>query len=80
MSGNGVTSELDGEEDRPLPNRFGMMMKIAIGIQRAAALDQPFGIVVLGAERRRIDNHVVLPRVQRAVGLVGEPHGREDDA
>jgi hypothetical protein len=67
MAGNGVTSELDGEEDRPLPNRFGMMMK------------KPFRIGVLGAERCRVDDHVVLPRVHRAVGLVGEPQGAEDD-
>ena len=54
--------------------------EIAIGIQRAATLDQPFGVVVLRAERSRVDNHVVLPRIQRAVSLVGEPHGTEDGA
>ena len=54
--------------------------EIAIGVQDTAGLDQPFRIVMLRAEGRRIDDYVILGRIQGAVGLVGEPQRREYDA
>src|SRR5262249_28335027 len=42
-------------------------------IQDLVRADQPFGVDMLGAVGRRIDNNIGFAGVQRAICLVGEP-------
>jgi hypothetical protein len=41
-------------------------------VERLAGRDLPFEIVMLGAVGGRVDDDIRLPRIERAVGLVGE--------
>ena len=61
-----------GDEDKPLPSMFGMMMKYLSGIERHARSDQPFVVVVLARIPGRIEDDIVLRRAQFAEGLVGK--------